>query len=85
MMEQIGNGYQRIRAIGAFECENRRNDFKCYHYFTEKNEKPCFTQILGTQGIVSDKVTLDIDGFRDEPVVQCDDQVAENTFLYDSK
>ena len=27
----------------------------------------------------------DIDGFTDEPVVQCDAQVVENTFIDDSK
>ena len=33
----------------------------------------------GPQGPFSDKVTPDIDGFTDEPVVQCDVQAVENT------
>ena len=32
-----------------------------------------------------DKVTTDIDDFIDEPVIQCDIQVKENTFVDDSK
>ena len=45
------------------------------------------TGIPGTQGAFSDKETSDIDGFTDEPVavVQCEVQVAENTFVDDSK
>ena len=53
---------------------------------TEKNEKQCQTTgIPRTLGAFSDKVTLDIDGFTDEPVVKCDVQVVENTFIDDSK
>ena len=53
---------------------------------TEKNEKLCQTRgIPGTQGLFSDNVTSDVDGFTDEPVVQCDTQVVENTFIDDSK
>ena len=37
------------------------------------------TGIPGTQRAFSDKVTPDIDVLTDEPVVQCDVQVAENT------
>ena len=37
------------------------------------------------QGTFSEKLTPDIDGFTDEPVVQCDVQVVENIFAYDSK
>ena len=43
------------------------------------------TGISGPQGAFSDKVAPDIDGFSDEPVVQCDVQVTENTFIDDSK
>ena len=47
---------------------------------TEKNENLCRTTgIPGTQGAFSDKVTPYIDGFTDEPVVQCNVQVLENT------
>ena len=53
---------------------------------TVRNEKLCQTKgIPGTQGTSSDIVTCDIDSFTDEPVVQCDVQVAENTLVYDSK
>ena len=46
---------------------------------TKKNEKP------GTHRAFSDKVARDIDDFTDEPIVQCDVQVLENTFIDDSK
>ena len=39
----------------------------------------------GTQGAFSDKVNSDINGFTDEPVVQHDVQVVENTFVDDSR
>ena len=39
----------------------------------------------GAQGAFSNKVTLDNDGFTDEPVVQCNVQVVENTFVNDFK
>ena len=53
---------------------------------TVKNEKLCQTKgIPGTQGIFSDTVTSDISGFTNEPVVQCDVQVAGNTFADNSK
>ena len=40
----------------------------------EKNEKLCHTAtgIPWTQGAFSDKVTPYVDGFTDQPVVQCD-------------
>ena len=48
--------------------------------------KNCQTiAISGTQGGFSDKVTPDIDVFTDEPVVYCDVQVVEVTFIDDSK
>ena len=47
---------------------------------TEKNEKLCHTTAIPQiQGAFSDKVTPNIDGFTDEPVVQYDVQVVENT------
>ena len=56
---------------------------------TEKNEKQYVRLQLiipGTQGAFLDKVTPDIDGFTDEPVLhQCDIQVVEYTFVDDSK
>ena len=42
-------------------------------------------RVPGTQGTFSDTATPDIDGFTDEPVVQCDGQVVENTFVDDYK
>lgn len=41
--------------------------------------------IPGPQGAFSDNVTPDVDGFINEPVVQCDISVVKNTFVYDSK
>ena len=49
-------------------------------------EKMCQTAgIPGTRGSFSYKVTPDIDGFTNEPIVQCNFQVVENTFVDDSK
>ena len=46
---------------------------------TEKNEKLCHTTAIPRiQGAFSDKVTPNIDGFTDKPVVQYDVQVVEN-------
>ena len=42
-------------------------------------------QVPGIQGTFSDKVAPDIDGFTDEPVVQYDAKVVENTFVDDFK
>ena len=53
---------------------------------TEKSKKlgqP--TRIVGNQRTFSDKVTPDTDVFTDQPVVQCNFQVVENTFIDDSK
>ena len=44
-----------------------------------------YNYIPGTQKVLSDKVTPNIEGFRDEPVVQCDFPVVENIFVRDSK
>ena len=52
---------------------------------TENKEQCQITGIPGTQGAFSDKVTPDIDGFTDEPAVQCDVQVVENIFIDDCK
>ena len=41
--------------------------------------------ILRTQGVFSDKVTQDVDGFTDEPVVQYDVRVVKHAFVDDSK
>ena len=52
---------------------------------TEKNKKLCQpTRIVGDQGTFSDKVTPDT-VFTDHPVVQCNFQAVENTFIDDSK
>ena len=37
MMEQKGKEYQEIRAIGAFDYENTRSDFKCCNYRENEN------------------------------------------------
>ena len=53
---------------------------------TEKSKKLCQrTSIVGNQGTFSDKVIPDTDVFTDQPVVQCNFQVVENTFIDDSK
>ena len=71
MTEQKRKGYQRIRSIEAFEYQNIRSDFKCCDYW-EKRKTICQTTAKYTKAFL-DKVTPDIDGFTDEPVVhQCD-------------
>ena len=53
---------------------------------TKKNEKLYQTTgIPGAQGAFSDQTNPDVDGFTNEPVVQCDAQVAKNIFINDSK
>ena len=44
--------------------------------------------IVGTPGLrgpFSDKVSSDIDGFSEEPVVRCDSLVVKNNFVDDCK
>ena len=44
--------------------------------------------IVGTPGLrgpFSDKVSSDIDGFSEEPVVRCDSPVVKNNFVDDCK
>ena len=53
---------------------------------TEKDDKICQNRDTrdpqrSTQGTFSDEVTPDIDGFTNEPVVQCDVQVAGKYFF----
>ena len=43
------------------------------------------TGILRTQGAISNKVNPVINVFTDEPEIQCDVQVAENTLVNGSK
>ena len=55
---------------------------------TQKNENQYVRlqlRIPGTQRLFSDNVHPGIDGFTDEPVVQKDVQILENTFVDDSK
>ena len=52
---------------------------------TDKYGKLCQSRDTRTQGAFSDNFTPDIDGFTDEPVVQCDVQIVENTFIDHSK
>ena len=80
MMELKRKGHQGITTIEAFEYENTRSDVKCCDYW--EKWKAMFP---GTQREFTDKVVPDIDGFTDEPVVQCDVQVVENTFVVDAK
>ena len=50
---------------------------------TSKNEKQYVRlqlSIRETQGAFSDKVAPNIDGFTDEPVVQCHVEVVKNAF-----
>ena len=51
---------------------------------TEKMKNYAVCQTTGipeTKGALSDKVSPNIDGFTDGPVVQCDVQFVENTFI----
>ena len=84
--KQKWKGYRGIRAIEAFEYENRRSDLKCWDY-REKWKTICqaTVSIPETQGAFSDKVAPNIDDFTDEPEFQCDFQVVKNTFVDDSK
>ena len=84
MTEQKEKGYQRIRATEAFEYENTRSDFE-FCFYWEKWKPMLDSRDTGTQGSFSGKVTTGINGFTVEPVVQCDIQVVENTFMDDSK
>ena len=66
--------------------ENTRSNFKCFHHWEKwKKIMSDYNYIPGTQKVLSDKVTPDIEGFRDEPVVQCDFPVVENIFVSDFK
>ena len=61
-----------IRTIKKFEYENTRRGFECCDYWEKWKTIP--TQIIlldmwGTEGAFSHKVTPDIDGFTDEPIV----------------
>ena len=77
-MKQEGKGYQKIRAIKAFEYENKRSYFNIV--ITVKNEKLCLTKrIQWTYGALLDKFTPNIDGFTDETVVGHGAQVVGNT------
>ena len=70
MTEQKGKGYQEIRATVAFENENTRSDFNyCYDWEKWKILPDYFRDTRVPQGSFPDKVTPDIDGFIDEPVV----------------
>ena len=70
MMEQIGKGYQGIRAIEAFEhLSMNKQEVTSNVVIPEKKWKTiCQTtvSIPGTKGAFSDKVAPDIDDF-DEP------------------
>ena len=80
MTKQKGYVYQRIWAIEAFEDENTRIDVKCYNYYENKNMSD-----YRTQGAISNKVNPVTNVFTDEPEIQCDVQVVENTLVNDSK
>ena len=65
-MMELGKGYQ-VKHLSTKIQEMTSN--------VVITQKKC----TGTQRAFSDKVTPDIDVLTDEPVVQCDVQVAENT------
>ena len=70
--EQNRKEYQGIGAIAAFEYENARDDFVA---ITEKNENQYV--ILYTAKYFKDPrgISHCIDGFTDNPAVQCNYQV----------
>ena len=65
----------------TFEYENTRSDFKCCDYWKKWKT---IRQITAKYTWDPRAVTPDIDGFTDEPVVQCD-VLVENTFVDDSR
>ena len=71
-MMELGKGYQ-VKHLSTKIQEMTSNVV-----ITQKNVYH-ITGIPGTQRAFSDKVAPDIDVLTDEPVVQCDVQVAENT------
>ena len=82
MTEQKGKGCQGIRTIKTMEYQNTRKDFKCWDYW-EQWKTTCQTNHARQQRALSDKVTLDIDGFTDRPVIQCDVRVVKKYFCID--
>ena len=84
VLKQKGN-QGLIRVIKASEYEYSKKDFKCCDYWEKWTI--CQTTARHTKNprAFLDKVTTDIDDFIDEPVIQCDIQVKENTFVDDSK
>ena len=74
--------------IETFEYENTKSDFKFCNN-REKWKEICQNTAKYTrawiQEVFSDIVAPDIDGFTDEPVVQCDSQVVRNAFVDDFK
>ena len=63
-----------IRTIKKFEYENTRRGFECCDYWEKWKTIPrqiILLDMWGTEVAFSDKVTTDIDGFTDEPIVQC--------------
>ena len=87
--KHIGKGTKKLEKLTeTFEYETTRSDFKCCDY--QENWKTIWyvrlqLGIPRTQEAFSDKVAPDIDGFRNEPVVQCDAQVVKSTFVDYSK
>ena len=79
--EQKGIGYQGIRATEAFEHENTRIDLKYCYFWGKWKTMSDYRDTRDPRDIFRPL----IDGFTDKPVVQCDVQVAENTFRDDSK
>ena len=69
-----GKGYEGIKTI--FEFENIRSHAKKCRDHREKVRQIIYTN----QGHLPTKITPVID-FTDEPVIQCDVAVEENTFV----
>ena len=55
------------------------------HYCENEKKLSQTARIPETQEAFLHKVNADINGFTDEPVVQCDVEVPENSLLDDSK
>ena len=73
-----GKEYEGIRTIKIFEFENTRSYVKkcCDHW--EKMKAICKTNHIHQPGVFTYKSLQD---FTDEPVIQCDVPVIENTFV----
>ena len=67
--KQKGKKYQGVRATKTFEYKNTRSDFNSCYYCEKWKTLSDYRDTRVPQATVPDKVTPDIDGFNDEPVV----------------